>query len=430
MVKGKEKEKEIGGPSHEGREKEKEIAGPSDETQISIAAWSSFPGFRFSPTDVELISYYLKKKMEGCEKCVEVISELEICRYEPSDLPAKAVIQSPNEWFFFSARGRKYPNGSQSRRATEHGYWKATGKERNVKSGSDIIGTKRTLVFHRGRAPKGERTEWIMHEYCMYGKSQDTPVICRLRRNSEFCLNDASNRTAVTTSQGTAMGNSNQAGLDGDADQTCGSGGDEAATGDQARKTSSSYDSHSVEQLHSTSESTQKLVGKCKPAQVESSNLQKNSDEDEDLYADILREDIIKLDKSAIPASSNVLMVDRSGLEAKRESQQPMEALLEPALFPCTANPRIKFSEQNFKEQVHGSSSISSTIESLRINNDVKEYNAKNDKWSKWLSFWLPSHLGTASSSGKTSGLRQKVAAIMAVFLVMLAIFLLGSSGR
>ncbi|CAN1797098.1 NAC domain-containing protein 89, partial [Linum perenne] len=146
-----------------------DYGGVSRETQMSIEASSMFPGFRFSPTDVELISYYLHRKIHGYNKCVEVIPQVEFCKHEPWDLPetAKSVIKSDTEWFFFSSRGRKYPNGSQSKRATELGYWKATGKERNVRSGSSVIGTKRTLVFHLGRAPKGERTEWIMHEYSM-----------------------------------------------------------------------------------------------------------------------------------------------------------------------------------------------------------------------------------------------------------------------
>ncbi|XP_042406523.1 protein CUP-SHAPED COTYLEDON 2-like isoform X1 [Zingiber officinale] len=129
------------------------------------------PGFRFHPTDEELIMHYLLKKVLDGNFAGRAIAEIDLNKCEPWELPEKAKM-GEKEWYFFSLRDRKYPTGLRTNRATDAGYWKATGKDREIYSSKtmSLVGMKKTLVFYRGRAPKGEKSNWVMHEYRLEGK--------------------------------------------------------------------------------------------------------------------------------------------------------------------------------------------------------------------------------------------------------------------
>ncbi|XP_073127481.1 protein CUP-SHAPED COTYLEDON 2 [Henckelia pumila] len=152
------------------------------------------PGFRFHPLDEELITYYLLKKVLDCNFTSRAIAEVDLNKCEPWHLPGRAKL-GEKEWYFFSLRDRKYPTGLRTNRATEAGYWKATGKDREIYSSKtcSLVGMKKTLVFYLGRAPKGEKSNWVMHEYRLEGKlayhylsrnSKDEWVISRVFQKS------------------------------------------------------------------------------------------------------------------------------------------------------------------------------------------------------------------------------------------------------
>ncbi|XP_042013299.1 NAC domain-containing protein 86-like [Salvia splendens] len=153
------------------------------------------PGFRFHPTDEELVNYYLKRKIQGQEIELDIIPEVDLYKCEPWELAEKSFFPSRDpEWYFFGPRDRKYPNGFRTNRATRAGYWKSTGKDRRVSSQNRAVGMKKTLVYYRGRAPQGIRTDWVMHEYRLDDKEwedvsgiQDSYALCRVFKKNGLC---------------------------------------------------------------------------------------------------------------------------------------------------------------------------------------------------------------------------------------------------
>ncbi|CAN1856506.1 Protein CUP-SHAPED COTYLEDON 2 [Linum perenne] len=135
------------------------------------------PGFRFHPTDDELVSFYLASKISDTSFVCKAIVEVDLNKNEPWDLPdivGKASM-GEKEWYFFNLRDRKYPTGLRTNRATQAGYWKTTGKDKEIFSATTgaLVGMKKTLVFYKGRAPRGEKSNWVMHEYRLENKHRD-----------------------------------------------------------------------------------------------------------------------------------------------------------------------------------------------------------------------------------------------------------------
>ncbi|KAG6608005.1 NAC domain-containing protein 21/22, partial [Cucurbita argyrosperma subsp. sororia] len=160
-----------------------------EKKNISMVESKLPPGFRFHPRDEELVCDYLINKIGSVpHSSSSLFIEVDLNKCEPWDIPREACVGG-KEWYFFSQRDRKYATGLRTNRATASGYWKATGKDRPIfHKANQLVGMRKTLVFYQGRAPKGRKTEWVMHEFRLEGplsplkdsSPKEDWVLCRL----------------------------------------------------------------------------------------------------------------------------------------------------------------------------------------------------------------------------------------------------------
>ncbi|EEF48915.1 conserved hypothetical protein [Ricinus communis] len=143
--------------------------------------FDSFPaGYRFCPSDEELIIHYLRRKVHDQILPPNKIISLDLYNFNPEFLAEKYANYGENEWYFFTPRAKKYKNGNRPRRSADGGYWKATGADKEIKCRDIVVGFRKALVFYTGKPPSGVKTNWIMHEYRV-----DKPPPLRKRKRDD-----------------------------------------------------------------------------------------------------------------------------------------------------------------------------------------------------------------------------------------------------
>ncbi|KAL5581423.1 hypothetical protein UlMin_013865 [Ulmus minor] len=139
-------------------------------------------GYRFHPTDEELVVHYLRKKVYAFPLPALVIPEADVFQSDPWCLPGDV---REKRYFFYNEK--RDGNEKRSKRAAGSGYWKPIGKDKLIVTSelNQAVGVRKTLVFSDGKRPKGSKTRWFMHAYHLLG-SGTTQMIYQTKME-EYC---------------------------------------------------------------------------------------------------------------------------------------------------------------------------------------------------------------------------------------------------
>lgn len=112
------------------------------------------PGFRFCPTDEELVLHFLYHKVFLLPCHPNIIPDIDICLHDPWELNGMA-LSSGNVHYFFSK--------VKQDRVTANGFWKELDIDEPIfTSSGNKVGVKKYLVFYIN----GEsETNWVMEEF-------------------------------------------------------------------------------------------------------------------------------------------------------------------------------------------------------------------------------------------------------------------------
>ncbi|GLT34250.1 hypothetical protein SLA2020_087740 [Shorea laevis] len=149
-------------------------------------------GYRFRPTDEELVGVYLRSKVRGSrDSHVQIITLPEFnnpCELEPWQFPGQSwppeIDPRNRTWYFFC---RRNPNSKRVKRVTKAGFWSITGEPKPIREAKtkNEIGFKRIMTFYfkdpvSNKKKKENKAPWVIHEY--YLPDNKNYVLCKLKK--------------------------------------------------------------------------------------------------------------------------------------------------------------------------------------------------------------------------------------------------------
>ncbi|XP_024028412.1 protein ATAF2-like [Morus notabilis] len=139
-------------------------------------------GYRFCPTDEELITYYLLTRiLNHSLPSNDYVKEVDIYKHTPDELQEKYGTRREVEMYFLTKRTPISATATRpSRTVAKGGYWRASTQKKPVNdSNGKTIGYKTLFNYFLA---KGNMSTWLMYEYIPQSGSAkvDEFVLCKI----------------------------------------------------------------------------------------------------------------------------------------------------------------------------------------------------------------------------------------------------------
>ncbi|KAI3837909.1 hypothetical protein MKX03_019424 [Papaver bracteatum] len=160
----------------------KSMLSDNDDDAENEAKLDRLPsGFKFKPTDEQLIVYYLVPKVLGKGLPPNRMKQVHNpYHYNPEELTQQYKGSESNDWYFFT---RKYEAedhkdahcsvGDKKVRVASQGFWLLTTHSSiySRNSSNSVIGYKDAWVYYEGRDSEAQETDYVMQEFTMATRS-------------------------------------------------------------------------------------------------------------------------------------------------------------------------------------------------------------------------------------------------------------------